>query len=1253
MKPQIPALNTPNRFQPRLQAQHMPIRQSQRPLTLAGFLGQHGWGIAILTAAITGLAWGLTPSRTLAAGEIQVRAEFDPILIDQGGSAVLRLDLLNNEPSSLTIPSDGLDETLPAGLELNAPGTPLTPSQNTCGLTVVRTANRLQITGGTIPAFNTGTGAPGQCLLEIPVIGKRNQPTAGNVQLQLQILAGDFKAGAFSNSQPAEPIITVRQLGNISYSMSFGPTRIPSGGRTRFSLNFDGISGKTLTGATFTNGFMIPTGFTLSGSPTNTCGGTLDTSAFPTIKLIGGTIPPGGCSFSFELDGPVIEQSYGPVSWAANDLVTDLEVSNNAGSSNTVAVEAGMKISQSFALNPVFINEASTLTIRIRNANSTAVSGATLNSIITGGGGTTADRLRLTGGTGNVSSTCPTTPAVSYTPGTGTLQFTNVSVPAATLSPAASAQIAECEIRVQVEADNTGIGTYTSAIAAGQLAANQTVAANTTLTIQDLIAGGGNGVGISYGFGPAGGPFGSYEVAASNKGRLRITLANTAGEDLTGVGIGGAGIQLETGMRLATGGAIANTCGGTVNAVLSSTQINLTGGNINRRGSCYIDVDVVSDQFKLGPGYNASIAAGLVTTNAVNGQAGRTYTNAASSSGPNYLEVTDFLNIIPVMDTATVAPGADARVRLRLTNSLDQARSALKLRYKLPFNIALTPDYFADAACGVAPSGFRVVPDGTSPSGFTLELDNISIPARGSNPSLVGNGQDGICEITFDVQAPSTPGNPTLTVPAGVLSNADDSQQNRTVRSTQFSVVPLNLNLTQTIINEERDSPGETATIVRGGEQAILTVTLTNPTSNPNLPLTTINFSDTLENANALLYPGGIATTDCTGASVIFNEATKTFGLTGANLNRGQSCSLRVPVTTLAVDQLPNNIAAGAAISAEGARSNADNDQIQVISNLGLAKAFDRTSINTGETARMTLTILNATTQNFSGNVTLDDNFPSGLLIANPPNLQASNCPASAVSAPADGATLRVRNGSVTNNSACTIQVDVTSLIANSTPGYTNTIPVGGLRGGVLQNTKAASATLVVNGATIPRPGLRLVKRATSLISPARPGFAAQTVDLSTVLVDDAGSFDNAPGWPTPIDPTSDISTYLKGAFDTSQVTAGDRPTLRSGTEIEYVGYYLSNGTVSADNVQLCDYIPANTTYVPGSMTLVKGDGTTTTITDADDADGGFITDGVAATRPGCVGAGSGKGAIVVNLGSLPNTGTTSYGQVKFKVRVD
>jgi uncharacterized repeat protein (TIGR01451 family) len=195
-----------------------------------------------------------------------------------------------------------------------------------------------------------------------------------------------------------------------------------------------------------------------------------------------------------------------------------------------------------------------------------------------------------------------------------------------------------------------------------------------------------------------------------------------------------------------------------------------------------------------------------------------------------------------------------------------------------------------------------------------------------------------------------------------------------------------------------------------------------------------------------------------------------------------------------------------------------------------------------------------------------------------------------------------------------------------------------------------------------PLPQLPLVKRIT----------AVNTTPITTLLDymnSTAGSNaddDNRPMWPnltgtaTKSDgsgTTTNFSNFLQGTISSSSLT------LRPKDELEFTIYFLSGGGQAANNASICDFIPANTTYVDGSLRLFRGNNTTTPISDATgDADGGAYPIGtLPASLPSAChnpALNTGRGAIVVNLGNLPNatnsgTPNTSYGYIRFRATVN
>lgn len=192
-------------------------------------------------------------------------------------------------------------------------------------------------------------------------------------------------------------------------------------------------------------------------------------------------------------------------------------------------------------------------------------------------------------------------------------------------------------------------------------------------------------------------------------------------------------------------------------------------------------------------------------------------------------------------------------------------------------------------------------------------------------------------------------------------------------------------------------------------------------------------------------------------------------------------------------------------------------------------------------------------------------------------------------------------------------------------------------------------------------PELILVKRITA-INGDRTQNPRDNTTLNTFM-DGSGDDDNDSQWPT---------NFLLGAIDAGQVMPGD--------EVEYTIYFLSKGETQANNVKMCDRIPNNLTYVlnaynsdppaPGG-TVGSGRGILVLLdrpTDPNDnvplaytnfGDGDqALFHPVGQTLPSHCNGSNDNGAVVVNLGGLPNataagTPTDSYGFFRFKATVD
>ena len=176
------------------------------------------------------------------------------------------------------------------------------------------------------------------------------------------------------------------------------------------------------------------------------------------------------------------------------------------------------------------------------------------------------------------------------------------------------------------------------------------------------------------------------------------------------------------------------------------------------------------------------------------------------------------------------------------------------------------------------------------------------------------------------------------------------------------------------------------------------------------------------------------------------------------------------------------------------------------------------------------------------------------------------------------------------------------------------------------------------NGALAPL--LFLVKRITAI--------NGSTTNLTGFVDDPNTTNDNSNEWPA--------SSYLKGAIDGGAVKPGDT--------VEYTIYFLSDGGSSAQKVNMCDLVPANTTFLPDAfasgsgIAQATGSAAPVNLTNAADTDGGqYVTAGSSLPTGVSCNNSNTNGAAIVNLGNIPNaigagSPSNSYGFIRFRVKV-
>ncbi len=280
---------------------------------------------------------------------------------------------------------------------------------------------------------------------------------------------------------------------------------------------------------------------------------------------------------------------------------------------------------------------------------------------------------------------------------------------------------------------------------------------------------------------------------------------------------------------------------------------------------------------------------------------------------------------------------------------------------------------------------------------------------------------------------------------------------------------------------------------------------------------------------------------------------------------------------------------------------------------------------------------INNNTPNLATGITFQDTIPANTTyVANSTRLNGT--PVADVGGTMPFTTARAVNspdaasGQITANSAATLtfQVQINNPLP---PGVTQVVNQGIVAGNGFPPTPTdePNSPPFGNSTVIPiasaQPNLRLVKRITNI---TRDGVPLAGVDLNRFIDDPNDTNDNAPGW---------SQLPLFGVFQLS-----DSP-IKSGDDVDYTVYFLSDGSSAINNVKLCDLIPDGTTFIPNSIQALLG---TTSI------NGSFFSP-LAPLPAGnsCSNQTNPNGAVLVDLGNLSNVAGSNFGFVRFRVKIN
>ena len=1004
-----------------------------------------------------GLVSQLQTASIIVADDLRVSKTASPTQVDPGNPVRYTVTVYNYKDSAIAnlVVTDRLTNSM-TFLTGTINGIVYTPSiSGGCsGLTVTGS------TGDTTAVFTIGTFSartdannPARCDITFYAMASKN--AANNWSTTNTIAAGDvcYNGGTTCNgtgttSTPSTTVTTTL----FTITKSFSPAGPLSEGTTStLTITVTNKSANPITNATISDNLPLDasggSGQLRIASPANsssTCG-TPTITADPngtSLAMNGGTIPAragngtgsdGSCFIRVDVIGPAGTYN-NTASVAGTETYADgttHSVGPVTSSQATLVYNSSLSASKSFNPTSVTSGGKSTVTVRISNAGSTALTNVGITDYFTTNGlsGGTASGLKLAPAP-NAYTTCAGSPSITATAGAGFI----------TMTGAAIAGLGNCDLLFDVVA--TGSSDWTNRIAVGNITADGGVRNQTAVT-GTLNYAAPTAVTVAKATNP------STLTFPGQVSQLTITVTNGT-QAVTNLRLtdyfttnGTSGGTL-TGMIIAPTPSASTTCpGGVLTAVAGGTSISLTGVSLAASASCTITVNITSTAVG---GISNTIPAGAVITDQGLTNSGQAYTSLTTQSN---------IGVTKQFTPNVVKPGQRSRLRITFYNPTSLPMSGLAVTDTLPVNVTVpSGPNFSSTCTGATLS---------SPASNKLQISGGTMPAA-------SGGVSASCYAESDVLV-SAQGDFTNTIAAGdvtATSGGSTASNSQPTSDTIRAKSPLTIH--KAIAGRTLDS-GNPAGFTTGsasatpGSNATLTIRLDNPNS---VALTQAAFTDTLP-TNLVVATTPNAATTCASGTVTATASATSIRLAGATIPASGYCTVTVDVLSNVSGTYLNSIASSRVTTYEGVTNEeATSAQIVVSTPPTVTKQFSPAVIPpSGGVSTLTIYFSNTN----SSAITLSSDFvdtlpnsPGQIYVAAAPN-KASTCGGGtgAITAVAsNGTSVTLASGTSIPAGGCSISVDVTGATSGV---HTNTIRAGDLSTSAGTNQAAANATLTISTA--------------------------------------------------------------------------------------------------------------------------------------------------------------------------------------------
>ncbi len=709
----------------------------------------------------------------------------------------------------------------------------------------------------------------------------------------------------------------------------------------------------------------------------------------------------------------------------------------------TVPAIAALGVSMSVETgydNPIYPGDVTALHITLTNSNTAStVTGATFTNtmpveLVVAGSGLVS--YTCTDGTGGAAATAG---SVTATTGSNVIQLVGGTL------PAAGAQIAQCDIVVEIT--STTPGGHDNIIGIGDVSGTDTgPVSNTTASQQTINVLSLNAPDIDKQFGQ------STIVQNDEPVTLSITIDNgaNANRDLPLNGVGDTpayGLEdvLPAGLEVASSPNAGVSCVGggtppTFSPSAGDTTLNVVGGTIAAGGRCTMTVDIIGTD--TGAGYSQ------VLTNTINGTTQFFNARGLSASGNTSasLTVASALQVDTNFNPSNVRQGQQST----LTATFRNASPTTTLT-----GVAFTQNNIKVSGSGAGTLTVNNVSANAACGGATVNAINGNLGFSIANGSIAPGAS---CVVTITYTGTLAAAGTPETFTHSIAQNAVANDQGANSQAASDSV---------TIYDELTISKSRSPSNPAPGNPVRYTIRVNNYSGGA---LSGVQITDTLpagmfgltSPAPSMSGTGcaGVLTDNIAGPPPSTNSVVLTFDMnagSGANASRCDvSFWAMTPTGSAAGSSHVNTIGAGGVCDNNGAgpvcNSNGNSASVTLTDVITIDNDFDPNSASEGTVAQLTLTLSNLSASAVS-NAAITNLLPTGstglpLTIANPA-VASTTCAGGVVTAtPGDssvslsGAAIpaRASNGTGTPGS-CTVTLNV----IGAAGVYVDDIPAGAL----------------------------------------------------------------------------------------------------------------------------------------------------------------------------------------------------------------